>query len=383
MFILSTDVINTVYGFALVSALVYFVYQFHVTRHIYINAVRYVPLWCLLIFGFLYAVFDSTFLYQDILRFAVTPVLAYLAGWVLCENSKDKFSLIRYIVYVVAVGKGLHALLNIPINVDNLRWLQTDFFTGEVISATEYGALNTIIFSTASYWLIAEKKVLVKIFGIALFIISLLYGFELGSRTQFLILAVCFVICTLVYLIQKNNLKTAFRFLIGVLIAIVIYTIMYNNDTFGIRTLIESSNLADRIKSANSGSLTRADDYRIDSLTNGLDSLLSHPLGGLRDVEYFHNTWLDIGRISGVVPFIAWLVFTVSSFKHVLFFVRKKFTSIEMGILLLSLFLGLYINMFVEPAMEGMIWMVYTFVWISGMIDSTYYTDTDLTNAGV
>lgn len=332
-----------------------------------------IPIFSLVLFGETYAFFCVDQVFHYFFYYALIIPLSYWAGYTLADREDDQLKSFRKIFYAIVIGLEIHILLNAVTNVGVARNFLTDFFSGEYVCATGAGSLSTIILATAAYWLITEKTVVVKIIGTVCILLSLRYGLLIGTRTQFIILGICFVICTFVYLVQKGRLKGAISFAVICLLICLLSFYTYSHNWFGLKTLIDASNLADRFSAIHGDSLKKADSYRISSIPRGFVTLFEHPFGGLISETYYHNTWLDIGRVAGIFPFIFWLIYTAVEFAHMISIVKKRFICAEFRILLLGLYLGIYLNMFVEPGMEGFRWLIYTFAWIGGMVDCIYY----------
>ena len=70
--------------------------------------------------------------------------------------------------------------------------------------------------------------------------------------------------------------------------------------------LVSKHILTLQIDAAGVGSraLHEADQYRISSIFRGFTTMFDHPFGGLINESYYHNMWLDIGRVAGLIPFL-------------------------------------------------------------------------------
>ena len=71
---------------------------------------------------------------------------------------------------------------------------------------------------------------------------------------------------------------------------------------------------------------------------------------------------------------MGWLIYSIIEFRHVIVLMKEEKIIIEIRYLLFSLYLGMYINLFVEPGMEGFRWFIYSLVLINGMVDRLYYS---------
>jgi O-antigen ligase len=102
----------------------------------------------------------------------------------------------------------------------------------------------------------------------------------------------------------------------------------------------------------------------------GLGNLFLHPLGWndpTLDHQFFmHNLWLDVARVSGIIPFLCLFIATIRPIKHVynLFRTSNSVTTI----ILVSIFSTLFMACFMEPALEAKQVAVYFFIFIWGVI---------------
>jgi len=344
--------------------------QYIKTKKILLNSALSINFWALFLFGITYFLFGGLKL-QHLEFFLITPLLVYSFGWTLIElrGGKD-VDFIKRIIFAMLIGFGVHAFLNYISNIGVTRWLLTDFFTGSIQAATGSGVLNTMIFSLLAYLLFIEKDKKIKILGLVLEIVACIYSFQLGGRTQLIILGLVFVIIFFFYLFEKKGFVPTFKIIMRLVFLVILVYIVYQLDIFSIKTTIESSNLLLRLKQ---GGLEASDQYRINSVLNGLLLLMNHPFGGQETVFYFHNMWLDVGRVSGVFPFLFLLLYSVLATYHVLMIFLNKNYNITIRYLFLSLYLGIQINFFTEPIMEGAISFFLAFCFLSGLVDYMYY----------
>lgn len=370
VFLLSLGVLNPIYSNILFSFLYITIIQYIKTKKILLNSALSINFWALFLFGITYFLFGGLKL-QHLEFFLITPLLVYSFGWTLIElrGGKD-VDFIKRIIFAMLIGFGVHAFLNYISNIGVTRWLLTDFFTGSIQAATGSGVLNTMIFSLLAYLLFIEKDKKIKILGLVLEIVACIYSFQLGGRTQLIILGLVFFIIFFFYLFEKKGFVPTFKIIMRLVFLVILVYIVYQLDIFSVKTTIESSNLLLRLEQ---GGLEASDQYRINSVLNGLLLLMNHPFGGQETVFYFHNMWLDVGRVSGVFPFLFLLLYSVLATYHVLMIFLNKNYNITIRYLFLSLYLGIQINFFTEPIMEGAISFFLAFCFLSGLVDYMYY----------
>lgn len=86
-------------------------------------------------------------------------------------------------------------------------------------------------------------------------------------------------------------------------------------NVLSIRDYILSTNLAARYERR--ASLENSDSFRFQSFWIGLRELIQYPMGGRASQIYRHNMWLDVGRVSGIIPFCLLLIYSIKNFANV------------------------------------------------------------------
>lgn len=364
--LITTGAINYIYGYFAIGVTLVVFYQRLRRNRIMLNAAYQVDFWVLFFFGISYAVIGYDGSIQSLFYYVMIPIVSYLAGWVIIETAlQKKETEIHSIIIAAMLGCCVHAGLNYISNIGKERWLLTDFFTGELRAATGSGSMNTIAFALLFYFLFVEKSRIIKAVGIGCFTVSILYALLLGTRTQFIIMVACVLCGVGLYLFTHKGKKDKIILLMWIAIIGFMAYIAFRFDLGGVRDYIMQSNLNTRF--VNATATAETDTQRIESITEGLISLLDNPMGGLNSRTYFHNMWLDVGRVGGVIPAVLMLLFTMSN----LLAVRRFFLSNaqeEVRYMIALLTCGFILNFFVEPVLEGLFDSFYFYVILHGML---------------
>ena len=135
-----------------------------------------------------------------------------------------------------------------------------------------------------------------------------------------------------------------------------------------IRDYILSTNLAARYERR--ASLENADSFRFQSFWIGLRELIQYPMGGRASQIYRHNMWLDVGRVSGIIPFCLLLVYSIKNFANVTVIWKNTKILPSLRYLLLFLYIGAYVNCFVEPIWEGALNFFLALCVVDGMVSA-------------
>ncbi len=375
--ILNIGAFPEIYIYFAFSIFVIFIYQSFKFRSININAIKCSAIWLIEIMGFFFSIkyplFSDYSIIVCLTLYCVLPFVVFMSGFeMIFINRSEALSIFRRILYAIVIGCAIHSVLNIIANLGNDRWHIVDFFVGER-AATNLGALNTFIFSLLPA-LIMEKKKSVKIIGYFCFSISVIYSFILGTRTQLYMLILILILSFALYIIKQLKgiiqIQTIYKWGLYFILIFAIGIIFYSYDFFEIRTKITNSNLIYRYIDKET---TGSDLYRIMLLKQGILDLWKFPFGKNFTVSYFHNYWLDIGRVGGVIPF----AFSIASWTilhlHMIKVFKNKNIDITLRYAILGIYFGVFVNYFMEPILDGYIHLLYRFLLVNGMVEALYY----------
>lgn len=321
----------------------------------------------LVLFSLSYVIIGERTL-KSFFYFAILLIMAYIIGWTAVRMSeKAEEDIINYIIAIM-IGFCIYVTLNFMINGGNNRYTLIDFWSGDIRVATGSGMLNTLIMSSLFYIIKLEKRLWLKLLLAALAVISIMYMFLLGSRTQFIIALICLFVCMLLHSIEINSISGFVKNIVIIIVLALMVFIIYYFNLFGLKDFVLSSNLLNRMNDAHS--IANADEFRFDSFFMGISDLFMYPFGGRRSQMYRHNMWLDVGRVAGIFPSIFLVAYTIitamSAYK---LFINKSLKT-KSRYLILSVYIGVNINCFFEPVIEGFANFFFTFCIINGMTDA-------------
>ena len=100
-----------------------------------------------------------------------------------------------------------------------------------------------------------------------------------------------------------------------------------------------------------------------------LANIFRYPFGWNDNLGYVHNMWLDIAKVSGIIPLAILLLLTLISFKDLYKLVRVN--NDVVAITLVSLSLAIFLSCMVEPIYGGIHLFLYALVW--GIVRSYIY----------
>ena len=314
---------------------------------------------------FLFAVFYTVF-YLISNGFSLDPfkTFTFLLLWLAVYDLSKNKSIKQIFVFIVILGLGMaiHGIANFIYNTINgtemINGRSYDFWSQSYSSATGQ-AINFTLFISISFWIVfLQKNFFLKLLGIAIFIISLVYDVQLGGRT-FLVLCIgSIALGVLVYIIVNGavggNIKKTLLLLLSVVIVILLFIVAFNQNWFGIRTLYENSYLAKRLDNPNSTDLR--EDGRVEKKLYYLQHFFDNLWGGRlmeEAVGSSHELWLDIYDTAGIVPYVLIIIFTFQSVKTVWRIAREKKIAVSYRVGLIVYIVVILAQFFVEPILAG------------------------------
>lgn len=365
-------VLNWGYTYILGFLLIAVCYPMLKRHSIIVNFVTMPSFWILCAFGLTYVAFGGSS-FDNVQNIFILPLIAYIVGWCSFEQGgRVSYSTTNNILGVT-FGFALHAALNYLANIGTTnRGLLIDFWSGSYWSATGSGFLNTMIFSLLVYFLVIEKRCWIKVsFGV-LTLVCVLYMLMLGNRTQLLILIIVSIVIGTLYLLERGSWDSLAKTFAGICSLTIIFIVCYQFNIFKLSDLLNKSNLASRFIEGNE--MTKSNIERVTQLLAGIKNLYQHPLGGQKSQTYFHNMWLDICRIAGLIPMGLMILFNIVTIRNATSLFRDKQIDIATRYLIISVYIGCLMNCFVEPVLEGLVSFFLSFCLINGITDSMYFT---------
>ena len=374
--IVNMGFIPSAYGYIILGIFEFFIYQYLKKGKIITNSVCEIPVWILVITGLMYAVgaIGRSPIFNGLFRYCIMPALIFMIGHSITNNGKEKaVRNAEKCLGAIAIGCGVHVFLNIIANIGADRAHTSDYFTGE-LAATNLGSLNTFIFALLPCLFTTNNKK-IKIIGFILFFMSVVYSVMLGTRTQIYALAVILAVCVIFSLgkLSKKSItlkKLLSRFSAAASVTFVAI-IVYKTDFLGLRTKFITSNLIFRYTSDNT---VVSDANRFRLMTEGFRSLIENPFGesGYNTIRYFHNYWLDFGRVAGIIPVILLVIMDIVLIYHMIQIFRNSNIETDFRYAILGIYICFFINFFMEPIMDGYMDLFYRFIFINGMAEGVY-----------
>ena len=192
------------------------------------------------------------------------------------------------------------------------------------------------------------KKIGLKISFLSLFILSILVTFSLLNRTGIAVAGLCFL-AVIGYRYRKNGKLLFLSFFSVVsIVCILIYTGLISSDLL---SAYDERN----VDLATAGSRS----YR---WSNAIIDLFTHPFGWYQgNIYHVHNMWLDVARISGIIPFILLAYMAYDCFLKAFKLIKRYNNSFSY--MMLGMNVCFFLTCFVEPIYGGTHFMLYCMLW--------------------
>lgn len=309
------------------------------------------------VFYILSSIYHMEMLTYYILPYLLAPTMGYIVGYQLMSyNSYNSDLQLKRIFYILIFGRFFHGLLNFIVSngYENIVRNGNDVWTKSIIAATGQGALMTMTISLLYFgiFVVPQKRYIEKTFILISVWLCVLNNLKSASRTGIIIMIVIFILC-IIYTVLGAKYSSRKKFtIIGTLIVVLaLGFLVYNNDFGGIKTNFENSALYSRVNNPvdyESGDENRKNMY-LDAIRIGF----TKPFGdGTLDTA--HNFWLDIFKQTGFIPFLLALIYTINIIRDIWFIIKNHFVNEEIKYLILSVCTAVLINFAVEPIMKGM-----------------------------
>lgn len=325
----------------------------------------------LLLFSIFYALFyafNPIAGVQFIFIYATAPPFFYLLGKYLVKdfvNPQWVFNLMIVIGFLFSFSYLASVLINFSEGgFSQLERSLPYFWTGDLVSATKMGAYFSLNMCIPAL-LIADQgksKLMYRVFFSVIFALSIICVLRLGSRTQLGIMLITTLI-SLIYIIPRQSFKN--NMILTTIIGLVI-VIIYKNVSFDLNADWLSTYATRLDKGA--GDIASGGG-RTERWLKAINYIFEKPLGwDLKEFGFAHNLWLDVLRVSGILPFIILLIFSFRFFLSSFKVAFSKSLNINVRLLILVYTLTFIMIFMVEPILDGLFPLFTLFCLIAGVI---------------
>ena len=190
-----------------------------------------------------------------------------------------------------------------------------------------------------------QQKTFSKVLLFISFVMSLVTVLHLTNRTGLLVMILC-IVFSILYLSPKQNGRLLLMLLfIGILVLIFIPSTRSFLSDFA-----ESYQRREEVEV--SGGLLNLGN-RSWRWVDAIKRVFTNPFGwdGQVEYNYVHNLWLDVARVTGIIPFFLIVCATISGYNNarIVWHVKND----EIVLLLIGLSVATFASAFVEPVLDG------------------------------
>lgn len=341
---------------------------------------------CTLSFSILFYIFvliNHGFSFNEMIYYLFGPIGLFIAANDFMHTFKNKERAIYTVLLTVGFGFVMHATLNmincfLKFGFSAYDRVAPDIWTGTNVAATGIGLLFPIAYSFLLPVLLIKsdkKRWYEYVIVIFTFVASIYTSFILANRTMLFIIIINFFVCLIAIAItEKKKRKFIIPILAISLIALVVFYFIIKNDTFNISNTLSKIPLFDRIFKDYEGNVFYSSRFSIYKIF--FSKWLNYPFGGekipLIISRYCHNVWLDIYYIGGVLPFVAFIILTISMTRlviHICVLSKDKFFRIST----ISLFISMFLLYMVETVIQGNVYVFLISFLFYGLIDNIVF----------
>ena len=283
-----------------------------------------------------------------------------------CEIArKEKY--LRNVIVLIAMGMFAHYLLNWVTNIGEEQRNTVDFWTNEILAATNQAVMAVMILGVAVAILFSVSGVWKKILAVGVIVAVMMYNLILAGRT---LIALFLLVCGIAAVYRLCAVKKKrLRFLMILFGVVAVILLCWFLDAFSVRTAIEESLLYDRFTGADSLGIT--DDARRENKINYLRMIWNYPFGGANlraQVGFSHDVLFDTFDEAGIFAFIAMIVYLTSSVVRFIKCMSDKRISYNTKQLVLCVYSIVFMMFWLEPILMNASWFFAGFCVIDGCL---------------
>lgn len=310
---------------------------------------------------------------SGLLYIIVPGVLFYLFGKYVGILNYDKREKIIwfYLIVILSFASNIyyHLLFNIQNvgSIVNTERVMVSSQQDSIASATMIGLYVSLGLSCLPAFIFDSGWKLSRWVSLLIFTFSILSVVFLINRTGvFITIAVTLI--AYIYISKTTSYKVVTKFIL-ILIAVLICYFLFGENLSVIETAYSDRNV----------DLSTGGD-RFNRWLEAIHNLFSSPLGWSSRAKYAHNMWLDVARVSGVIPFVLLIIITYRYYN-----ILKQFCKISndkhFNMIFISIFTCFMCTCFVEPVVQGEIMYLNLILMSLGVMVGLYNSNLHECNA--
>ena len=304
------------------------------------------------------------------------PLIIYeLANYTVCYLKKDKGinKKIVLLLWALVLGFAIYGILNsymyyagyvVP---GTRRW--EDFWSHEIVPGTQHTVYFLPMLAIFFPTIVVVKEIKWKSTIVILLTLFFCYtSLVTKSRMPLLIFALTIFVQGILYaVLEWQTVKKLFGakrtwIVTGSLILAVVAASFAVKDTKIVTIFIANMGKDGGI----------LNNVRFVAQRQAISQLLDYPMGG-RQMDmilgnYCHNTWLDMANAAGLIPFFAFVVYTLYTIYELLCLTKKEWISTEVKLIIVGIYLSFFLYFCVEPALDASIHYLTPWIFLNGMV---------------
>lgn len=345
----------------------------------------------ILAFCFTYALIISAHLSEMMFWFRtyfILPVISYFIGRISYQINRRSNGLESYnIIILLSFGLFLYGILNIYYRYQkgyNLIWtvaenrMCIDFWSDKDIWPTVEAHFFLFLTALLFYFMFQVKKRVYQLIYAICLLLSVFAALDTGSRTLLVLMTAVVAFLSVAYLKSKEILWQKKSRLLRIVTAVAVCVcILYFANAFDVRNLVEDSSLYQRLTSSEVSSVIDVNGRGIRYMAV-ISNMPTHPFGNIDlggdlsegGLGSAHNTWLDVYRVAGILPFILFLWISVRVYKMLRMLIKANGLFHREVLLFTSIMLIMNLQFLTEAIFTSNMHIVQCYMIVCGLLNA-------------
>jgi len=327
----------------------------------------------ILLFSLVYGTFyslDPASGIQYIFVYSLTPPALYLWGKYLSTKAQNQIQFF-YLLVIIGVIFSIPPLISVFLDILKGGFAQGNrsipmFWSDLPVNATGMAApfLFNMCIPAILLAYFNRLSLLLKVFLVAIYIMTLMCVIRLGSRTQLVITLLTFLIA-LIYTVPKQSAKS--NVVLIILLALGFY-LVFRNVSFDLDSDWLTS-FAGRIEQGGAAEVASGGG-RTERWVKSIEYIFEKPLGwDVKEFGYSHNLWLDTLRAGSVISLFLLLIISIRNLLKVKKIVLTNTSLNSNNVIIFTYFVSFNLLFFVEPIIDGSFFIFVSFCMFMGLLN--------------
>lgn len=341
----------------------------------------------LLLFIALYFVIDSKLEQSNTYKlwYAVSTISLYTCGYYMRFEGLDREERsfkIENVIKIIAVAYTAYVLITVIYSSVKGQFSITrnplNLWTGTLRAATHYGTMSIIPLAYGLHLTVGNEEKRGKFTGWLLILFAVIVAIITASRTVLLLIPLGAIIAYFSNIKMRGNFQRKhLNQLVGSLVLLGLGIIAFVTDMFGVQTLFFRTQLGQRYLLGYAPTLMN--DGRLKNIEFFFQHIRQSLWGGgysRTNAGNLHNVYLNVFDLSGIIPFMLLVLFTIWVIKDYKRASVNESVNISTRLLLLLVLSLSFVQMLLEPTMESVPVFMWCLLLICGMQNKvSHYTD--------